>query len=101
MGEVMVVGGSHENSDRKCNLKEFEPQPEYNTEDDFIVIDFYTPCLVRSTKYDRAVGYFRANIYRELGEDLLIFAKRGGKVALYVLQTFQNLMKKLQEKDMN
>lgn len=73
---------SVENSDRKCDLREFEPKPEYNTEDDFIVRDFYAPCLARSAKYDRAVGYFRANIYRELGEDLLIFAKRGGKARL-------------------
>lgn len=76
------MGDSAENYDRKCDLREFEPKPEYNTEDDFIIRDFYAPCLARSAKYDRAVGYFRANIYRELGEDLLIFAKRGGKVRL-------------------
>lgn len=33
-------------------------------------------------KYDRAVGYFRANIYRELGEDLLDFVIKGGKVRI-------------------
>ncbi len=67
---------------KKGDLRGFEPKSEYNTEDDFIVKDFYAPCLGRSIKYDRAVGYFRANIYRELGEDLLFFVQRGGKVRL-------------------
>ncbi len=71
-----------ENSKKKYDLREFEPKSEYNTEDDLIVKDFYSPCLTHSIKYDRAVGYFRANIYRELGEDLLFFAKKGGKVRL-------------------
>ncbi len=69
-------------SNERSSLKGFEPKPEYNTEDDFIVKDFYAPCLERSLKYDRAVGYFRANIYRELGEELLHFVRRGGKVRL-------------------
>lgn len=73
---------SENKSERDCDLRKFTPKPEYNTEDDCIVKDFYAPCLARSVKYDRAVGYFRANIYRELGEDLLMFAKRGGKVRL-------------------
>jgi superfamily II DNA or RNA helicase len=78
----MVKMDDEAKSKRTHNLMEFEPEPEYNTEDNFIVKDFYAPCLARSNKYDRAVGYFRANIYRELGEDLLNFAKRGGKVRL-------------------
>jgi superfamily II DNA or RNA helicase len=35
-----------------------------------------------SINYDRAVGYFRANIYKELGEDLLNFVIKGGKVRI-------------------
>ncbi len=64
------------------HLRDFDLKPEYNTEDDDIVRDFYHPCLKVSTAYDRAVGYFRANIYRELGEDLLDFVIRGGKVRI-------------------
>lgn len=66
----------------RFNLRSFEPKTEYSTDEDFIINDFYSPCLKLSTKYDRAVGYFRANIYRELGVDLLNFAKRGGKIRL-------------------
>ena len=63
-------------------LRKIKLESEYNTDDDNIVRDFYHPCLKESTKYDRAVGYFRANIYRELGEDLLNFVIRGGKVRI-------------------
>jgi superfamily II DNA or RNA helicase len=57
-------------------------EPEYNTEDDDIVNDLYAPCFEVSQKYDRAVGYFRANIYRELGEALLNFVISGGRVRI-------------------
>jgi len=66
----------------KTTLREIQLKPEYNTEEDQIVVDFYSPCLAVSERYDRAVGYFRANIYRELGEDLLDFVIRGGKVRI-------------------
>ena len=63
-------------------LKKIYLKSEYNTDEDNIVKDLYHPCLKESIKYDRAVGYFRANIYRELGEDLLDFSIRGGKIRL-------------------
>lgn len=62
---------------RRLSLKD-----EYNTEDDDVVESFYTPCFRVSKRYDRAVGYFRANIYRELGENLLDFALNGGKTRI-------------------
>jgi superfamily II DNA or RNA helicase len=55
---------------------------EYNTEDNNVVKALYEPCLSKSIKYDRAVGYFRSNIYNELGEQLLDFAIKGGKIRL-------------------
>ena len=64
------------------NLRQVNLKSEYNTEDDNIIRDLYRPCLKQSTNYDRAVGYFRANIYRELGEDLLDFVINGGKVRI-------------------
>lgn len=63
-------------------LRDVDLRPEYNTEDDDIVDDFYGPCFNASVRYDRAVGFFRANIYRELGEDLLDFVIAGGRVRL-------------------
>jgi superfamily II DNA or RNA helicase len=64
------------------NLRQVNLKSEYNTEDDNIIRDLYGPCLKQSANYDRAVGYFRANIYRELGEDLLDFVINGGKVRI-------------------
>jgi superfamily II DNA or RNA helicase len=63
-------------------LRELTLAPAYNTEENDIVRDLYAPCLKCASSYDRAVGYFRANIYRELGEELLDFAIRGGKVRI-------------------
>jgi superfamily II DNA or RNA helicase len=63
-------------------LQQLRLKPEYNTDDDNIIRDLYKPCLEVSRRYDRAVGYFRANIYRELGEDLLNFVISGGKVRI-------------------
>jgi len=63
-------------------LQQIRLKPEYNTEDHNIIKELYGPCLKLSTRYDRAVGYFRANIYRELGEDLLNFVIRGGKIRI-------------------
>lgn len=68
--------------DESLGLRQVKLKTEYNTDDDDIISDLYGPCLKLSTKYDRAVGYFRANIYRELGEDLLNFVIKGGKVRL-------------------
>lgn len=72
---------SYDNS-HMANLSQLTLSSEYNTEDNDIIKELYAPCLNVSVKYDRAVGYFRANIYRELGEDLLDFVIRGGKVRI-------------------
>ncbi|HSQ85880.1 MAG TPA: hypothetical protein VLM43_14275 [Desulfobacterales bacterium] len=48
----------------ETGLRQLKLKLEYNTEEDNIVRDFYSHCLGVSVRYDRAVGYFRANIYR-------------------------------------
>jgi len=67
---------------KKPSLRSIGIKEDYNTEDDNIIGAFYEPCFLVSKEYDRAVGYFRASIYRELGEPLLDFALRGGKIRL-------------------
>jgi superfamily II DNA or RNA helicase len=69
-------------SSQKLGLYRVDLRAEYNTEDDDIIKDLYGPCLSVSKRYDRAVGYFRANIYKELGENLLNFIIAGGKVRI-------------------
>jgi len=73
---------SPEDDTTKKSLKDIYLEPDYNPDENDIIKEFYAPCLKVSIKYDRAVGYFRANIYRELGEDLLDFVSRGGKVRI-------------------
>ncbi|HKZ64640.1 MAG TPA: DEAD/DEAH box helicase family protein [Thermoplasmata archaeon] len=68
-------------SDRR-GLRALDLAPDYNTEDNDIVRELYAPCLERAERYDRAVGYFRANVYRELGEQLLNFAIGGGRARI-------------------
>jgi len=70
------------NDNENIGLRNIKLKSEYNTDDDDIIRNFYRPCLGNSMQYDRAVGYFRANIYRELGEDLLNFVIKGGKVRI-------------------
>jgi len=69
-------------NENEFDLRNLNLKSEYNTEEDRIIPDFYSPCLSVSERYDRAVGFFRSNIYRELGEDLLDFVIRGGKVRI-------------------
>ena len=71
-----------ENDTKIDSLKSIYLKSEYNTDDDNIIKDLYRPCFEVSIRYDRAVGFFRANIYRELGEDLLDFVIKGGKVRI-------------------
>jgi len=79
------------------DLKNINLKKEYNTDDDDIISDLYAPCLLNSIKYDRAVGYFRANIYRELGEDLLNFVIKGGKIKIIcspdITETNENVVR--------
>src|SRR5436309_2512376 len=82
MPEAQVARGSGSTDGGTLRLRELDLAPDYNTEDNDIIADLYAPCLRRSDRYDRAVGYFRANIYRELGEELLDFVIRGGKVRI-------------------
>lgn len=46
------------------------------------VAEFYRPCLLNSTQYKRAAGYFRSSVYTVIGAPLIEFARRGGHVQL-------------------
>jgi superfamily II DNA or RNA helicase len=55
---------------------------EYRTGETDPVANFYRPCLDLATDYRRAVGYFRSSIFLIVGEDVIKFAKRGGRIRL-------------------
>lgn len=44
--------------------------------------EFYRPCLAVAAGYRRAVGYFRSSIFLIVGEGIIEFAKRGGRIRL-------------------
>lgn len=52
---------------------------EYRTGEQDLVGDFYEPCLDRSCRCDRAVGYFRSTVIVAVGAALIDFARRGGR----------------------
>jgi len=44
--------------EQESHLRDLRLNPEYRSDADDLVGDFYTPCLERSVLYRRAVGYF-------------------------------------------
>jgi superfamily II DNA or RNA helicase len=64
------------------SLEGLSLRPEYRTGEDDLLRDFYLPCLQHSIAYDRAAGYFRSTLFLAVGDGLLDFARRGGRVRL-------------------
>lgn len=64
------------------NLKKLKLQPEYRTGSSDPISEFYIPCLKEASIYKRAVGYFRSSVYLIVGQEILDFASRGGKIYL-------------------
>lgn len=54
----------------------------YRTGAEDLVADFYKPCLSNSIEYKRAVGYFSSSVYLIIGDSIIDFARRGGKIKL-------------------
>ena len=63
-------------------LASLELETQYRTGENNPLVNFYEPSLCQSILYDRAVGYFRSSIFLIVGNPLLDFAKRGGKMRL-------------------
>jgi len=82
MGVIRLHENNLGNMHTSSSLSKLNLLPEYSTEENNAVDDFYKPCLSNSVNYDRAVGYFRSSIYKELGEPLLDFALKGGNTRI-------------------
>jgi superfamily II DNA or RNA helicase len=57
-------------------------ETEYRTGESDLARDFYRPCLLHATAYDRAVGYFRSSVYAIAGDSTIDFAANGGRIRL-------------------
>jgi hypothetical protein len=65
-------------------LNDLDLKQEYRSDEDNLVNDFYIPCLSRSTRYDRAVGYFTAEGLSLAARGIAELIKNGGTMRLVV-----------------
>lgn len=59
-------------------------KPKYDSEEDNILQNFYTPLLAIAERYDRAVGYFSAEVLAIAAAGLEKFVVSGGKIRLII-----------------
>ena len=63
-------------------LRELPLQEEYRSDRDDLAREFYVPCLTRSVRYDRAVGYFTSAALVLVTRGLVPFLRNGGRMRL-------------------
>ena len=73
------------------NLSTISFETDYTGGSNNSVEQFYKPCLSQAVKYARAVGYFRSTVLLLIGQDLLNFTIRGGKVRLICSPNLERL----------
>ncbi|MCG3773275.1 MAG: ATP-dependent RNA helicase DbpA [Nitrospira sp.] len=64
------------------DLSENDFETEYRSIKETPASQFYQPCLLSSSVYKRAVGYFRSSVFIVIGPSIIAFARRGGRVRL-------------------
>lgn len=70
------------------SLQDIQVLEEYRTGQIDLIEGFYKPCLINTSCYDRAVGYFRSSVFVLIGPDLIDFAKKGGEIRLICSPVF-------------
>ena len=87
--EVLIRGNLAMNSvktseiaDMQLDLRELDLETEYRSGKEDAVNHFFSPCLKRSIKYRRAVGYFKSSVFGVIGREVAEFAIRGGQIRL-------------------
>ena len=68
-------------SSTQAQLKNVTFQSGYRTGHSDMINDFYIPCFMNSTLYDRAVGYFRSSVFI-INNAIPNFVKRGGRIRI-------------------
>lgn len=63
-------------------LSNLQFQPSYHKGEDDIAQEFYLPCMERSERYDRAIGFFKSSIYLIAWDSLREFVDNGGKMRI-------------------
>lgn len=65
-----------------ATLRDVPLRRRYSSGRQDLVQDFFRPCLLASTSYDRAVGFFSSSCYVLIGLDVAEFVQRGGRMRL-------------------
>lgn len=63
-------------------LSSLQLQPSYHKGEDDIAKEFYLPCMERSIRYDRAIGFFKSSIYLIAWDSLREFVSNGGTMRI-------------------
>ncbi len=63
-------------------LQELRLRPEYRSDRAVLADEFFRPCLERSLRYDRAVGYFQSSSLVVVADGLVPFLAGGGTLRL-------------------
>jgi len=64
------------------SLRQLTFKPEYRSDTDNLIRDFYVPCLKHSLIYSRAVGFFTSRGLSVAAQGLTEFIDKGGKMRL-------------------
>lgn len=72
------------------DLSKLDLDTEYRSTKNDPVENFYKKCLRNADLYQRAVGYFRSSVLLIIGQTLLEFARRGGRIQLICSPTLSD-----------
>lgn len=77
-------------AENKRVLCELTLRPEYRSDGDDLVRDFYIPCLQRSILYRRAVGYFTSRGLAVAAQGITALIRGGGRMLLVASPLFDS-----------
>ena len=60
-------------------LRDIAIREDYRSDRNDLIRDFYVPCLSRSVRYDRAVGFFSSTSMAAVARGLATFIRAGEK----------------------
>ena len=84
------MGGSQaSNDDEVGNLSILDIRPEYRSDSNNLLQDFYVPCFLNSCSYSRAVGFFTSRGLSVAAQGLVEFIKKGGNMRLVASPLFE------------
>lgn len=79
---IFVDGAEPSNPEFLGNLSSLKFDTEYRSLKENPAKSFYRRCLLNSTRYKRAAGYFRSTVFTVIGASIIEFSRRGGVTSL-------------------